>query len=453
MSRRDLEEDDSALDWLQEPSHAGRRVVLAVLIIVLLAALGAWFLQSTIPRRIVIASGARDGMYHQYAVRYRDILARDGVKVEERITGGADENARLLLDPKSGVTVAFMQGGVVSPAQREKLVMIAALYYEPMWIFYRGANTPTRLDELRYRRIAIGGPGSGTRSLAEPLFAANNVDATNTQLMSLGGIEALRALQDGKIDAAVFVGPVESPAIWQALHDPDLRLVNLKRADAYARRYPSLRTLVMPAGTIDFPRDIPLQEVKLLGTKAMLVARDDLPPAIIDLLLDAAREIHGAHGYFEADDEFPNTTSVDLPVSADAVGHQRFGPSLLHRYLPFFMATYVERLIVLLIPLLVIIVPVMNFLPQFLRWRVRSRIYRWYVKLARLDREVRDRNVAPDPERWLAALDSIEQAVSRLRTPPSFASEAYTLREHVALVREMILARSAQASSAAVTGE
>ncbi len=79
----------------------------------LMALLGAWFLQSTIPRHIVLASGLKDGLYHQYAQRYKDLLARDGVSVEERLTGGADENERLLHDSKSGVDVAFMRGGVV----------------------------------------------------------------------------------------------------------------------------------------------------------------------------------------------------------------------------------------------------------------------------------------------------------------------------------------------------
>jgi len=50
--------------------------------------------------------------------------------------------------------------------------------------------------------------------------------------------------------------------------------------------------------------------------------------------------------------------------------HKQFGPSLLHRYLPFWAATLVERLIIVLVPLLVILVPVMNYLPQVLRWRV-----------------------------------------------------------------------------------
>jgi hypothetical protein len=179
----------------------------------------------------------------------------------------------------------------------------------------------------------------------------------------------------------------------------------------------------------------------------MLIARDGLPPAIINLLLDAARELHNEQGYFEAVDEFPNTSSVDLPVSTDANRHHRFGPSLLHRYLPFFVATYLERLIVLLVPLLVVLVPLINFLPQALRWRVRSRIYRWYGELSLLERDVGARTGTPPIQQWLADLDRIEQAAARIRTPASFASEAYTLREHIGLVRRMVLAKASESAS------
>ena len=419
--------------------------VIAALTFVALC--GAWFLQSTIPRHIVLASGLKDGLYHQSAQRYKEILARDGITVEERLTGGADENERLLHDPKSGIDVAFLHGGVVRPTDRGSLVMLFALYYEPLWIFYRGSTDLSQLDELRYKRIAVGSSDSGVRAFTEPLLAANNITGFNTKLVPLVNLEALDALQKGAVDAAFLIGPAQSPTIWQALHDPSLKLMSLERAAAYPRRFSYITKLTLPPGTIDFALHIPAQEVNLIGTRAMLAAREGLPSAIISLLLEAARELHSEQGYFEADDEFPNVATVDLPVSADAIRQFRFGPSLLHRYLPFFVATYVERLIVLLVPLLVVLVPLINFLPQILRWRVRSRIYRWYGELTLLERDVRTRTGKLPVEQWLADIDRIEQAAGRIRTPASFASEAYTLREHIGLVRRIVSAKASKFGS------
>ena len=406
------------------------------------ALLAAWWLQSAMPRHIVLASGLRDGIYHQYAQRYKEILAREGVTVEERMTGGAEENERLLRDPKSGVDVAFMHGGVVRPPDRGKLIMLATLYYEPLWIFYRDSVVHPHFDELRHKRLAVGSPESGVRAFMEPLLAANNITNLNSELVPLVNLAALRALQAGHVDAAFLVGPAQFPAIWQALHDPELKLMSLARADAYPRIFPYITKLTLPPGTIDLALHIPDQEVDLIGTKAMLVSRDDLSPAIVNLLLEAGRELHGQQGFFEADGEFPNTAPVDLPVSADANRHHRFGPSLLHRYLPFVVAAYVERLIVLLVPIVFVIVPLSNLLPRLFRWRMRSRIYRWYGELALLERDVRTRTGALPVEQWLSDLGRIEHAAARIRTPMSYASEAYTLRQHIGLVRQAVMAKA-----------
>lgn len=434
------------------------RVRVAVLVAVLVGAVVwvvAQFVQPGPPRRIVLASGPESGIYYQYALRYKEILGQEGVVVDVRMTGGASDNLDLLLDPKSGVDVAFMQGGVATSPKADGLEMLASLYYEPLWIFYRDEATLTHLVDLHGKRIAIGVAGSGTRALVAQLFVANGltdangVGRDNTDIVALGGPEALRALKAGEIDAALYVGGADTPVIQQAVRDPVIKLMSLARAEAYARRFPFLTRLNLPSGTLDLAISLPNQDVAMLGTKAMLVGRDSLHPAIIDLLSDAAREIHGRQGYFESAGEFPGTAQVDIPVSPHAEEHKHFGPSFLHRYLPFWLATFVERAVILLVPLVVILVPLMNFLPQFMRWRVRSRIYRWYGQLALLERDVETRQGALPVDEWLKELDRIEDAVGHIRTPASFASEAYTLREHIGLVRQTVLAKAGGGAAAA----
>jgi len=421
-----------------------RDMVRIGLMLALLIAVGCWgawkFLEQATPRRIVLASGAVGGMYHYYAQQYREILARDGVVVEERLTAGAAENLDLLLDPKSGVDVAFSMGGVGTPGA-SPLEMLATLYYEPLWVFHRDGIEIDQLNSLLFKRVAVGLAGSGTRAFTEPLMAANGLTRFNTEQSLLGNLEALRAMQRGEIDVAFMVGPVQTPAIWQALHDPSIHLMGVVRDEAYVRRFPYIVRLKLPAGTVELGQNIPAQDVTLIGTKAMLVARDGLPPALVNLLIDAAHEIHGGQGYFEVADEFPSTARVDIEVSAAAQRHKQFGPNLLHRYMPFWVATFVERLIILIVPLLVILVPLMNYVPKAMRWRLRARVYRWYGELKMLEREVEVHEGTPPIDKWLQHLDRIERAAQKIRTPVSLASEAYTLREHVALVRRAIMAK------------
>jgi TRAP transporter TAXI family solute receptor len=416
-----------------------------LLVIALIAAL-VWavvhFLKPAPPRHIVMASGPPSGIYHHFAERYKEILARDGVTVEERTTNGAGDNLRLMLDPKSGVDVALMQGGVASKEQAEHLRMLASLYYEPLWIFYHGPETRAQLNQLQHQRLAVGVEGSGTRIFVEALLAANGVTPASSEWDSIGGTDALRALKADEVNVAFYVGGAQTPTILQALRDPDIKLLGIIRGEAYTRRFPYLTKVTLPAGGVDFALDIPQHDVQLIATKAMLVARPDFHPALVNLLFDAATEIHSGQGYFEAAGEFPGTAPVDLPVSPDADQHKRFGPSFLHRYLPFWIATVVERLTILLLPLLVVLVPLLNFLPRINTWRIRSRVYRSYGELALLEREVASQQTAPTIEKWLRDLDRIERAATSMRIPPRFTSEVYTLREHIGLVRRAVLARA-----------
>jgi TRAP transporter TAXI family solute receptor len=424
------------------------RLRLGVLIAILIA-VSIWasshFLQAGPPRRIVLASGPEGGVYHQHARRYAEILGREGIVVDERMTSGAAENLRLLADPRSGVHVAMLQAGIVKPQAMEHLVMLASLYYEPLWIFYRDSATLTRLSQLQGKRIAVGIPGSGTRALAQELLLVNEiidkdgVTRGNTEVAGIGGDAALAALRAGEIDAALFVGGARAPAIQSALRDPRIKLMNLSDAAAYSRQFPFISTLTLPSGAIDIAINVPGENVAMIGTTAMLAARDDFHPALINLLLDAARDVHGGQGTFEAAGEFPGTTLVDLPVSPYADEHKRFGRSFLYRYLPFWLATFVERAIIVLVPLVVIVVPLASYLPGVLRWRARSRIFRWYGELALLERDVATRRQDLPIEKWLEDLARIQAAVEDMKTPTMFASEAYTLREHIGLVRRAVL--------------
>jgi len=429
------------LAWLSR----GSRIRLAIAVFVLLVTAvwaAAHFLEPAPPLHIVLASGLEDGLLHQYAQRYKEILARHGVQVEERITVGPGENLKLLEDPHSGVDVGFVQGGLATFPQDNDIEMLASLYYVAMWIIYRDTETPTYISDLRGRRIAVGVKGSGAFVLSETLFKLNHVTSDNTTIVSLSNSAALIALKAGEVDAAVFVDGAEAKTVWFALNEPNLKLFSFGHADAYARLLPYIVKLTLPPGVINLARNIPEKEVALIATKEMLAARNDLHPALIGLLIDAAKEIHGGQALLRKSGEFPGTARVDLPVSSHADEHSRFGSPFLYKYLPFWVAALVERAFIIVLPIAAVVFPVVHFLPQFLRWRWRSRIYRWYRELALLEREVATHRGELPSERWLRDLDRIERSVARINTPAGYASEAYTLRQHIDFVRDAVMARA-----------
>jgi len=409
------------------------------------------FVKPAPPRTVVMSTGGEGGAYHAFAQRYRAILARDGVRLELRSSSGAVENLARLRDPAAGVSLAFMQGGVGSAADAPELVTLGSVYYEPLWVFYRGKETLDRLSQLKGKRIAIGPEGSGSRQLALALLEATGMAGPAGDLADLGGTAAADALAAGRVDAAFLVAGPEAASVRRLVGAPGVRLMTFSRADAYAMRLPYLHKLVLPRAAIDVGRDIPAEDVVLLAPAANLVAHESLHPALVYLVLQAAKEVHGGAGPFHRVGAFPNPGDSDFPLSDQAERFYKSGPPFLQRYLPFWAATLVDRMIVLLVPLFAVAIPLFRILPGLYAWRVRRKVYRWYGELKFLEGNVRSRGPRVDASAELERLAEIEAEVSGIKVPLGFAHEVYTLREHIKLVRELI--RSAAGEQPPAPGE
>jgi TRAP-type uncharacterized transport system substrate-binding protein len=414
----------------------------------LLVIAGFWiaskFIRPAPPNYLIISTGGDGGAYQLYAARYRQILARDGIELRERPSAGALENIKRLRDPTEEVDVAFVQGGSERGTEEDALVALGSFYFEPLWAFYRGKEDIDRLTQLKGRRIAIGPEGSGTRKLALELLEASGVAGPPTQLLDFGGLAAVQAIQEGKADVVFVAGAAQSAAVWSLLYADNVKLMDFNQAEAYTRRYSYLSKVVLPHGAIDFMRDIPARDVTLVAPVATLVAREETHPALIDLLLQAATEVHSEPGLFQKPKEFPKPTQVDFPLSKEADRFYKSGKPFLQRYLPFWAATFIDRMVVMLIPIFAVLVPLIKIAPQLYGWRVRSRIYRWYGELKFLENELEQKPATYSQAEWLAKLDRIERGVEHIPTPLAFADQLYTLRSHVDMVRTIIVRRTAE---------
>ncbi|MBI5790973.1 MAG: ABC transporter substrate-binding protein [Rhodocyclales bacterium] len=414
----------------------------------LLAAAAFWvaaqFIKPAPPDRLLVSTGGEAGAYLRFAARYKDVLARYGVELVALPSAGATENLKRLRDPEFEVDAGFIQGGTARPVEDDGLVALGDFYHEPLWVFYREAalRGADKLLDLKGKRVAVGGAGSGTQYLALELLAANGVDAGNTKLIEAGGMGLVDSLQKGEVDAVFAVGPTQSALIWTLLYTPGVRLMNLTHAEAYARRFPHLAHLVLPRGAIDLVEDIPPQDVQLVSPMATLLVREDTHPALIDLLMQAAAEVHGEPGVFQKPGEFPRAGHNAFPLSKEAERYYKSGKPFLQRYLPFWAATLIDRMVVMVVPLLAVLIPLFKFAPQIYGWRVRSRIYRRYGELKFLENEVNENPAAHSRAEWLAKLDRIEADASHIRTPLTFSDMLYTLRGHIDLVRDMIQRRT-----------
>lgn len=411
----------------------------AVLLIIAAFALAAKLMQSAPPTQIRFVSGSPGSSYRNQAEKYKKIIEGHGVKVEIVASAGALDNLQRLADPKQAIDIGFVQGGLAEGVDISRLASLGTVFTQPVMVYYRLPQTVERLTELRGKRIAIGAEGSGTHALAIKLLKANDMDEKSATLVSISGEEGARQLAAGKVDAAFLMGDSATPQVMRSMREAEgVRLMSFRQAEGYVRRLKFLSHLTLPEGAMDLGRDYPSEEVSLLGPAVELVARKDLHPALSDMLIAAAREVHGGPGMYRKAGEFPAPTEHDFPLSADAERYYKSGGQFLYKRLPFWLASLVDRVLVVVLPLFVIVVPATRAAPALYRWRVRSRIYRWYGALMAIEREIMLARTDEQRRAISQKLEEIQRSVDEIKTPLSFADQLYVLRDHVAMVRRRL---------------
>ena len=425
------------------PDHRNptrRYLVVTFLAAVVLTAALVWLtfvlFRPTPPRSVTMATNPEGSFNAQVGKRYRELLAHDGIDLKLVQSRGAVDSLALLEDPKSGVSIAIIPSGITNEQKSPDLISLGTLFYEPLWGFSRGGRGRLRTDEdLRGLRISIGPEGSGSHVLAEEFLArVGIIDEKTATLLSLPPEESAAKLQSGEIDAAILLTAWETPVVHELLAAKDVSLDSAARADAFVALYPFLQKLILPAGVADMKANRPPNDVVLLATKASLVVRNDLHPAIQYRLLEAASQVHSGAGLFHAAGQFPAAETIDLPLSRHARQFYKTGPPFLQRHLPFWLAVLVQQLLVLLIPVIGIVLPILRFSPALYSWWQHHRINKLYSELMWLEDEMGS-TPANRLNHYSERLDELEDRASRLSLPMSFRPLVYGLRLHIGVVR------------------
>ncbi|CEF48790.1 unnamed protein product [uncultured bacterium] len=387
------------------------------------------------PKIVRMATGAKDGAYFTFGQQYAHLLAADGITLDLVATAGSAEN--LVLLKHGDVSLAFVQGGSASDDDRQHLESLGSLFLEPLWVFARAGTAVHRLAELTQKRIAVGAVGSGTSVLSTRLLAASGITDANATLIHANGSDAIGLLLNGGADLALFVASPEAPLIRTVMETPGIELVDLNQTVAYARRFPFLAPIVLSEGVLDFKRDLPSRDTRVVATSASLAARDDLNPGLIPAVLDVVTRVHAPGGVLEQRRQFPSVDFVDLPLNEDAARYIRNGPSFLYRWLPYRTAVLLDRLKLLFLPFVALLIPLWRIVPSLYQWRVRAKIYRWYAAVREIDTALLTGNV-DRLETIGEELRVLEGEVASVSVPLSYAGEQYHLRMHIRLLQDRL---------------
>lgn len=451
-------------------------VVFGGLVAIVLAAWLAIVLLNPGPRgKIVLATGGAGGAYHELAKGWQKILARYGVQLELRPEiEGADSLRSVMIDG-GDVDGALVKGGlsgsmrgrmasssdqIMHEFMNDRLQSIGRMFYEPLWIFYRGPNIVRSLGEFKGRRIMIGSSTSGTRRVAELLLKANGVTRENSTFIEQEFPSDGKPLTGDGADVAFVALPPDAKKVQDLLRTPGILLMDFSaEVDAYTSRFPFLYRVVLHRGSVEFDPDIPSADITLLATTPALIVRRDMHPALVILLAHATAaapkagfDAVGEPILFYKAGQFPTHDDPEYEIDPDAKSYfktgelpiilRAIGPFAVNWGIPFWVTAFAflhaTKIFLLAIPVLSVAIPLGRFLPMLYTYMIRRRLLTWYDRLKKIEFTL-DHN--PTSEQMTEAgeeLRRIDRAVSRLRLPLHFSDQLYDLRGHIDLVEQRL---------------
>ena len=427
---------------IRELSPRALSILLSLILLIVLVVLwaGHKYLRPFPPDILVMATGMEGGSYARFGELYKEMLARQGITVELRPSSGAVENLKLLGDRSQNVDAGFVQGTVGRIDAASGLMSLGSVAYTPLWVFYRGDETLDDLSQLKGKRICVGPQGSGIQKYAMELLRFAGVSSPPAAFYEYTYSKALQALKNGTADVIMVTGQTDNQLVVELLKRTDVRLMNFSMAESYTRFSPDLFHVVLPEGVINLERRQPGSDIHLLSPTTNLIVRRDLHPALVYLLLKASVEIHGKATWVNKAGEFPSLTKQDDPISEQAQRFHAKGGSVLYDNLPFWAATFIDRIVIIIIPLTVLLIPLIGAAPWIYSWRNRSKYLKLYKELRSIEKGLRGPMAqrAGDIE---ARLDGIEDTLDKVRISTAFLDELYTLKEHIQIVREKLAKR------------
>jgi uncharacterized protein len=426
-----------------------REFLTIVLPAILIGAAALWFaggyLTPSPPKSFVISAASKGSPYYTLATHYKDELAKLGATLEVRESQGSFDNLKSLKDQSSDVQAGILQGGLTNSLDASHLRSMGRLLTEPVWIFYRGAEKLGQITQLKGKRILIGPEGSGTASLARKLLETNGITAENSTLVSMQLPEYVETFEKDAADAGFLVLGVEARTVQRLLRQPGTNLMNMAQADALIQRFPYLNQVMLRQGVVDFAQNIPPADTSLVATRAMLLVRDDLHPALVTVLAQTVHGVQARPALTESGDSKlfalgPETLLDDpeFPMADEARRVYKSGPTWFQRIKPFWIASLLDRAVILIVPVIGIIFPLFRLVPAFYNWRMRRRILYWYRELKNLENDL-PKSAGPELiSKKEAELERIEEGVRGISVPIQFSADLYNLRDHVEFVRRRI---------------
>lgn len=388
------------------------------------------------PRTITIATGQPNSTYEDIADWYEAYFAEHGVKLIRKQSDGAVQNVETL--SAGDVDVAFSQGGIPVP-KAANIVSLGSIQYEPLWLFYRGPefHGPDPLEFLQKKRLSVGAEKSGTRAFVMDLIRQHQLKDEHAQnLVVMNAEDSVKALLDGHIDGMFLLANTESKDLLPLIEQTDIHLWNFSTARAIGSKIPYITAVSLPIGAISLTPIRPAREKELVATTTTILANKNLHPAIQYLFMMASTDFYRhTHVYFPRPGGFPAFTDAGIPRSTVAEKYLTAGPSGFEHILPFWLASFIDRIWLMLAALVAVAYPLIRMVPQYRKFHFKYDLDDRYIDLMRIENAAHDvKSVEAMMPVW-DAFNELELRISETWVPSGSKEKFFTFCNAMELLR------------------
>ncbi len=284
--------------------------ILLVFIILLLLPILYIALDSNNHKKVItIGVGSKVEAYSTYAASYAKELKKYGIALKAVKTKGSIDAQNQLLEGK--LDFAFVQGGT----ENSKVLALANIMLEPIWIFYKG-DTLNNLKDLKGKRIAICEKGSGILPVTLELLNLVGIHGFNSQFYHLPSQKAYEYIRDNKIDAMFYISSADSPLLSDLIDTKDIKLMNFSDSSAYRQffihRDKYFEIVHIYKHAYDIKKQIPQEDYKLLAKNTLLATNNNTSDKMVRLMMKVAYKIHHKAGVFHNENDFPNASMLKI---------------------------------------------------------------------------------------------------------------------------------------------
>ncbi len=419
-----------------------KKIILFAVCVVGLVFLILNFLIPAPPKNLVMVTGSHSGAYQPVGEMFKLELAKYGISLEVRETKGSEENLILISAKNSDVDLALMQSGTGSAKNHPELESLESLFYEPLWVAFNPSSfstlerEPKSIVDLNHKKVSIATQGSGSYQLNQAVLRINGLDPEQSNFVQLNNDDAFTALKAGQIDAMMLVLAPESALAQKMFSDQSIGLMSIEQAYGYPGRLSYIKPIAIKPGVLNIASDIPHTQKMTIAPVAELVAKKDLNPATIYLLMSISKKYFSKPGILNAENEFPSNAGLSFSLNEDADNYLKSGPSFLFQYLPFWVAVWVERMLKLSLPLVALLIPLFNVIPSLTDYRKKLKFANIYRDLKMIEQGMSDHQ---DHEKLSKQLGDIDQRARELKVSDFHTKDIYDLRMHIESVKNRLM--------------